>query len=66
MFLNRGKHVDVTDYLAEGKGELLFLFDTKYSERRIILAGEMHGLSLNSSQGCIRPGICVYFMISAH
>jgi hypothetical protein len=28
MFLNRGKHVDVTDYLAEGKGELLFLFDT--------------------------------------
>ena len=28
MFLNRGKHVYVTDYLAEGKGELLFLFDT--------------------------------------
>ena len=33
MFLNRGQHVDVTDFLAEDKGELLFLFDT--SSRKV-------------------------------
>jgi hypothetical protein len=31
--------------LTEDEGELLFLFDTKNSQRRIILSGEMHGLS---------------------